>query len=247
MQVKNTAICLRTVDYSETSQVVTLFTKDHGKVGAMAKGSRRAKSSFDGPIEVFSFGEAMFIIKESALAMLTELAQQPRFRLLSQNLNALNAALFAAELTEKFLEDHDPHPDLFDKYIKFLETLQETKEQNLTYAWLILYQLRLLEESGVAPMLNACVNCGAKSEPRQSWSGHYFSSRQNGLLCPNCEMAFAEKHAIDVSTLNVLQNPAQLPKTDIRELKKIEALLIYHFTELLHKPPRMAKYFSKAT
>jgi DNA repair protein RecO (recombination protein O) len=91
------------VNYSETSQVVTLFTRDSGKVAAMAKGSRRAKSSFDGPIEVFSFGEVMFIIKESGgqLATLTEFDQQPRFRLLSQNLNALNAALFAAELTEK--------------------------------------------------------------------------------------------------------------------------------------------------
>jgi DNA repair protein RecO (recombination protein O) len=227
------------VNYSETSQVVTLFTRDSGKVAAMAKGSRRAKSSFDGPIEVFSFGEVMFIIKESGgqLATLTEFDQQPRFRLLSQNLNALNAALFAAELTEKFLEDHDPHPDLFDKYIKFLETIQREENHANRLAWLILYQLRLLEEIGVA------VNCGAKSEPRQSWSGHYFSSRENGLLCPDCEMAFPEKRAVDPALLDILNNPAKLPKTDIKKLKGIEALLIYHFTELLHKPPKMAKYF----
>ncbi|MHC5139512.1 MAG: DNA repair protein RecO [Planctomycetota bacterium] len=245
MQIKDTAICLRMVNYSETSQVVTLFTRDSGKVAAMAKGSRRAKSSFDGPIEVFSFGEVMFIIKESGgqLATLTEFDQQPRFRLLSQNLNALNAALFAAELTEKFLEDHDPHPDLFDKYIKFLETIQREENHANRLAWLILYQLRLLEEIGVAPVLDTCVNCGAKSEPRQSWSGHYFSSRENGLLCPDCEMAFPEKRAIDTALLDILNNPTKLPKTDIKKLKGIEALLIYHFTELLHKPPKMAKYF----
>jgi DNA repair protein RecO (recombination protein O) len=40
MQIKDTAICLRMVNYSETSQVVTLFTRDSGKVAAMAKGSR---------------------------------------------------------------------------------------------------------------------------------------------------------------------------------------------------------------
>ncbi|MHC5164459.1 MAG: DNA repair protein RecO [Planctomycetota bacterium] len=245
MQIKDTAICLRMVNYSETSQVVTLFTRDSGKVAAMAKGSRRAKSSFDGPIEVFSFGEVMFIIKESGgqLATLTEFDQQPRFRLLSQNLNALNAALFAAELTEKFLEDHDPHPDLFDKYIKFLETIQREENHANRLAWLILYQLRLLEEIGVAPVLDTCVNCEAKSEPRQSWSGHYFSSRENGLLCPDCEMAFPEKRAVDPALLDILNNPAKLPKTDIKKLKGIEALLIYHFTELLHKPPKMAKYF----
>ncbi|MHC4525928.1 MAG: DNA repair protein RecO, partial [Planctomycetota bacterium] len=159
MQIKDTVICLRAVNYSETSQVVTLFTRDSGKVGAMAKGSRRAKSSFDGPIELFSFGDVVFTVKDSGgqLAILTEFGQQPRFRMLSQNLGALNAALFAAELTEKFLEDHDPHPPLFDKLIKFLEMVQETKEDSQILAWLILYQIRLLEETGVGLMLDACV------------------------------------------------------------------------------------------
>jgi DNA repair protein RecO (recombination protein O) len=249
MQTKDTAICLRAVNYSETSQVVTLFTRNQGKVAAMAKGSRRTKSSFDGPIEVFSFGEVMFIIKESGgqLAMLTEFGQQPRFRMLSQNLNALNAALFAVELTERFLEDHDPHPELFDKFQKFLETLQETDTESKILAWLILYQLRLLEEIGLGLMLDACVNCSGDINQGRVGTAHltvYFSSNHNGLLCSNCEMAFAEKRAIDLSLLEILNNPAKLPKTDIKKLKEIEALLIYHFTELLHKPPKMAKYFN---
>jgi len=253
MQVKDTAICLRAVNYSETSQVVTLFTRDHGKVGAMARGSRRAKSAFDGPVEVFSFGSVMFTIKDSGgqLAMLTEFGQQPRFRKLSQNLNALNAALFAAELTEKFLEDHDPHPPLFEKLLKFLEMVQETKDEAQTLAWLILYQLRLLEETGVAPMLDMCVNCGAsissppaKGEYPEGGRGYYFSSRENGLLCSTCEMAFPEKRAIDSRLIDILKKPAKLPKTALKDLKQIEQLLIYHFTELLHRPPKMAKYFA---
>ena len=263
MQVKDTAICLRAVDYSETSQVVTLLTRDGGKIGAMAKGSRRAKSSFDGPIEVFSFGDVMFTVKDSGgqLAILTEFNQQPRFRRLSQNLNALNAALFAAELTEKFLEDHNPHPELFDKMLKFLEALQDAEDDAKVLAWLILYQLRLLEETGIAPMLDACVNCGANIKalplPRGSTpkgrGGYaraqdisktcYFSSRENGLLCSGCEMTFPEKRAIDSKLIEILNTPVKLPKTNIKQLKQIEQLLIYHFTELLHKPPKMAKYF----
>jgi DNA repair protein RecO (recombination protein O) len=249
MQTKDTAICLRAVNYSETSQVVTLFTRDHGKVAAMARGSRRAKSSFDGAIEVFSFGEVMLIIKDSGgqLAMLTEFEPQPRFRGFQRNLTMLNAALFGVELTERFLEDHDPHPELFDKFQKFLETLQETNAESKILAWLILYQLRLLEETGLCLMLDACVNCSGAIDQDGVGMAHptiYFSSNHNGLLCSNCEMAFAEKRVIDSTLLNILNNPAKLPKTDIKQLKEIEALLIYHFTELLHKPPKMAKYFS---
>ena len=264
MQIKDTAICLRAVNYSETSQVVTLFTRDHGKVAAMARGSRRTKSSFDGAIEVFSSGEVMFIIKDSGgqLAMLTEFSQQPRFRGFQKNLYMLNAALFAAELTEKFLEDHDPHPDLFDKFQKFLETLQQTDTESGILAWLILYQLRILEETGLRPMLDACVNCGTviklspcqggvprRGEGVEGRKGYnstiYFSSSHNGLLCPNCEMAFPEKRTIEPSLLEILNNPAKLPKTEMKKLQKIENMLIYHFTELLHKPPKMAKYFLK--
>ncbi len=249
MQVKDTAICLRAVNYSETSQVVTLLTRDSGKVAAIAKGSRRAKSSFDGPIEVFSFGNCLFTIKDSGgkLAVLTEFNQQPRFRMLSQNLDTLNAALFAAELTEKFLEGHDPHPALFDKLIKFLETLQQENTRANLLAWLILYQLRLLEETGILPVFNACVNCGAEIKTRMRAAPvAYFSSRENGLLCSGCEMTFPEKRAIDSGLIEILNTPARLPKTGIRQLKQIEQLLIYHFTELLHKPPKTALYFNQS-
>ena len=244
MQTKDAAICLRTVSYSETSQVVTLLTRDHGKVAAMAKGSRRSKSSFDGSIEVFSCGEVMFIIKDTGgkLANLTEFNQQPRYRGLNTNLHALNAALFAAELTEAFLEDHDPHPVLFDKFLKFLETLQAAETSTEKLAWLILYQLRLLEEIGVAPALDVCANCSL--EFSQNWKAAWFTSHANGLLCEGCEVAFVEKRKIAPQIIHTLQNPGQLSKTSADQLHQIEQLLIYHLTELLNKPPKMAKYFS---
>ncbi len=243
MLTKDLAICLRTVNYSETSQVVTLLTREHGKIACMAKGSRRAKSSFDGPVEIFSYGQVMFSRKDNGgqLATLTAYEQQPRFRGLHTNLGVLNAALFAAELTEHFLEDADPHPGLFDKLIKFLETLQDSQEPPL--AWLILYQLRLLEEIGLSPVLESCVNCAASFTLQ--WKTIYFSSHANGLLCPACETAFVEKRAVTAANVRLLQHPARLPKTEPAQHQEIEHLLIYHFTELLGKPPRMVKYFAQ--
>lgn len=256
MHVKDEAICLRAVNYSDTSQVVTLLCREHGKVAAMAKGSRRAKSAFDGAIEVFSCGPAVFVQKDTGgqLANLTEFTQQPRFRKLASRLVSLNAGLFAAELTEAFLEDRDPHPTLFDKLLKFLETVQDSENEASVWAWLILYQIRLLEETGIAPVWDRCVNCSASMEVKDAASSDksrvgtahptlYFSSRNNGLLCRGCETTFPEKRSVDRKIVQALQRPALLPKTDFETLKTAERLMIYHLTELLHKPPRMAKYF----
>jgi DNA repair protein RecO (recombination protein O) len=256
MHVKDEAICLRAVNYSDTSQVVTLLCREHGKVAAMAKGSRRAKSAFDGPIEVFSCGPAVFVQKDTGgqLANLTEFTQQPRFRKLASRLVSLNAGLFAAELTEAFLEDRDPHPMLFDKLLKFLETVQDSEDEPSVWAWLILFQIRLLEETGIAPVWDRCVNCSASlamnntasSDKTRVGKAHptmYFSSRNNGLLCPGCETTFPEKRSVDRKIVQALQRPALLAKTDFETLNAAEHLMIYHLTELHHRPPKMAKYF----
>jgi DNA repair protein RecO (recombination protein O) len=249
MHVKDQAICLRAVNYSDTSQVVTMLCREHGKVAAMAKGSRRPKNAFDGPIEVFSSGTMVFVLKDSGgpLASLTEFSQQPLFRRLTSRLSTLNAALFAAELTEAFMEEHDPHPALFDKLIKFLETVQDSADEPTVWAWLILYQIRLLEETGIAPAWDRCINCSASLEIKKRQGAArpaiYFSSRNNGLLCSACETAFVEKRTLDWKVVAALQSPARLPKLDFETLKQTERLLIYHLTELMHKPPKMAKHF----
>jgi DNA repair protein RecO (recombination protein O) len=70
---KDTAICIRAIDYSETSQILTFFTRDTGKIGAIAKGSKRPKSSFGGPFEIFSYGRIVFAeSNKDKLSTLTE-------------------------------------------------------------------------------------------------------------------------------------------------------------------------------
>ncbi len=73
MITKDTAICIRAIDYSETSQILTFFTRDTGKIGAIAKGSKRPKSSFGGPFEIFSYGKIVFAeSNKDKLSTLTE-------------------------------------------------------------------------------------------------------------------------------------------------------------------------------
>lgn len=240
--IKDQAICLRAVNYSETSQVVTLLTRDHGKIGAMAKGARRSRSAFDGAIEPFAYGQAMFIASPSSqkLDILTELVQSPRFRLLRTNLSAMHAGLFVLELTEAFCQSHDPHPGLFDALADTLERLTRCDTPAFELPVLIDYQLTLLDEAGIAPVLDACANCGmtAKTLPQEL----YFSSAANGLLCGGCEKSFAEKRRISAACAAALHRRLSPEEASIA-MAEAEHLLIYHFTELLGRPPKMSKYF----
>lgn len=236
MHQQDQAICLRTVAYSETSQIVTLFMRARGKLAAIARGSRRPKNAFDGPIEVFSCGPITYAPgRGEAMAILTEFSQQPLFRGLRTHLDALNAALLAAELTEKLTEMQDPHPDLFEALRQFLTDVQEAKGKDVL-SHLLLYQLTLLNETGIRPVFGRCTNCPNPFSSR--WKTIYFSSRNNGLLCPDCEGAFVEKKRLSPPAAAALTNLKILREISEKTAQELEALFFYHFTELLGKSPK---------
>ena len=242
-KIKDTALALRVVNYSETSQVVTLLTREHGKMGAIAKGSRRPKSAFEGAIEPFACGQVMFIASEASdkLATLTEFVRAPRFRLLHTQLMAMYAGLFVLELTEAFCREYDPHPALFDALLACLERLEQSDRPGGVCSALIDYQLTLLLEVGIAPVMDACVNCGAAI--KMPLKEMYFSSIANGLLCPGCEQSFAEKRRLSAACAALLNHSVAMDDAPQQVLLEAEGELIYHFTELLGRPPKMAKYF----
>jgi DNA repair protein RecO (recombination protein O) len=252
MLTKDTAICIRATDFSETSQILTLFTRAVGKISAIAKGSKRPKSAFDGPLEVFSYGEIVFSDSgREKLATLTEFEQKPGFADLANNLFALNCCLFGAELVNSLTNEYDPHPELFDGFLQFLQNVNENRESSIehrkTLSLLILFQLTLLREIGLMPILNACANCKTSIENRVSSIEHqvYFSSLANGLICRDCEASFPDKITLTKNAVNCLANAKFIAEAQEKTLNEIEKILVHHFTELLHKPPKMAKYILK--
>ena len=242
MQEKDLAICLRSVNYSETSQVVTLLTREHGKIACIAKGSKRPKSAMDGPIEPFSFGPVVFSTpKEEGLASLNEFLQQLRFRPLRQNLFALNCGLLAAELVESFTETCDPHKGLFDALVHFLDTIQTRKQKNAHLACLIEFELTLLNEIGIGPVVQQCANCSAVFSSR--WKYAYFSSEAEGLVCPACENSFIDKTRLDITAAAGLSQTTHLSKLPQTSLETLHKAMLGHFTALLHRPPKLANFF----
>lgn len=247
MLTSDIAICIRAIDYSETSQIVTLFSRASGKISAIAKGSKRAKSAFDGAIEIFSYGQIVFAeSKKEKLATLTEFEQAPAFTPAGDNLFALNCCLLGTELLSNLTNDYDPHPELFDSFLQFLKNTNEQQatstEHRDTLALLILFQLALLKETGLQPVLNYCVNCKTKHEIQDTRYEIYFSSLANGLVCRDCEASFPDKMRLSKNAGRCLTNLKILTESNEKTLNEIEKVLMHHFTETLGRPPKMAKH-----
>lgn len=240
MLKKDKALCIRAIDYSETSQIVTFFTRDTGKISAIAKGAKRPKSSFGSAIEILSFGDIVFSQNTmDTLATLTEFNQLPLFSSLRRDLFVLNSALLTVELINTFLHEADKHPQLFDSLIEFLTNIQNSQSKPTALSLLILFQLTLLSQTGILPVFQFCLNC--KTPLSDNWRQYYFSSSANGLICRDCQMSFPSRIALDLNAVKCLADIKHIKQAELQTLEKIEMLLIYHFTEISGKRPKMAK------
>src|SRR5437899_12927928 len=117
-------LVIRTADWSETSRIATLWTRELGKVRVLAKGGRRFKSNFESALDLLTLCSIVLLRKSSGtLDLLTEAQVVRRFGQLRQNLPALYAAYYLAELLGDGTEDYDPHAALFDEAVKTLAEL----------------------------------------------------------------------------------------------------------------------------
>src|SRR5579871_3943104 len=115
---KSAAIVIRLVDFSESSRVVTLFTREFGKVAALAKGAKRLKGPFEAALDLLAECKVVFIRKSSSgLDLLTEAQLQKRFRPRPGHLGSVYGGYYVAELLDSLCEEYDPHPLLFDEAV----------------------------------------------------------------------------------------------------------------------------------
>jgi len=146
------AVVLRSLNYGETSQIVTLFTRKKGKLGVMAKGARRTKSSFGSTLQPMAYTQVVFYYKSTrTLQILSESSHVDAFHGLRRDLETLTVGFRVVELIDALLEAEDPQPPVFSLAVQVLRRLDETERRagNLwPYA-----QLRLAQRLGIAPSI----------------------------------------------------------------------------------------------
>jgi DNA repair protein RecO (recombination protein O) len=182
--VTDKAICLRVTDFSETSQIVAMFTQGHGLVALLAKGAKRhsssGKGSISGPLDLLAGGEVMFIpAKGGELGTLCGWQLADQRTALRRDLAALQGAFVAAEVTLGVLGPHDPHPELMAELEATLELLATSERPRV----LVAYAKAALTAAGYGPQLAGCCVCGEVVE----MEGKYrYSPAAGGVVCMKC-------------------------------------------------------------
>jgi DNA repair protein RecO (recombination protein O) len=248
MRTRETAICLRATDYSETSQVVRFLTRGSGAVSLIAKGSKRPKSTTGGAIDLFSEGDLVYSGRSTgALGTLMEFSETVTHAGIRADAGRLNTALYALEATGDALAEADPHPEVFDLLHATLGRLDQVDSRPpAVLAW---FQWRLLRLVGLLGDLTHCVSCGVDilGGPAAQRRDVCFSSTQGGLLCGGCELTATEKLRLDDAALAGLAalaaaeagRKASLGDNEARAANRV---LAYHLAHQLGRPPRMARY-----
>ena len=245
---KTDALVIRQVDFSESSRVITLFTREFGKIGVMAKGARRLKGPFDAALDLLTACRIVFLRKSSGgLDLLTEAQLIQRFQPLAGQLSHLYAGYYIAELLDVLSEDHDPHPHLYDEALTVLGRLAGPSRPGMN---VLRFEMVLLREIGQLPAFDECVFCGQSFEDVATAAEQrlFFKVSQGGLVCSRCqreETAHLEIGAGTVALLRSLsaeslawQNLTPSPQ-QARELRAVANSIFNH---TLGRRPKMQRY-----
>ena len=184
---KTDAIVVRAVEFSETSLVVTAFTRDFGKVEGLAKGARRLKNPFETSLDLLASIKLSFIRKNSdALDLMTSASLVRRFRPTRRNARGLYAGYCVAELLDRATEDHEPMPNLWSLADAALAAFQRRPRVAATLA---AFEAKLLAELGLFPSARSCVECGEPlpldsvvNNARRIW----LDLDAGGVVCAKC-------------------------------------------------------------
>ena len=178
--VKTHAVVLRSIRYGEADRIVHLYTPHRGRVGAIAKGARRARSRFGGRLEPFFRLDLMLHEGRGELLTVTGAETVDGHPRLRADGRALDAAARACDAVARLFETDEPHPEVFNLLCNELALL-DADPARATLENQLAFRLKLLLAAGFAPQLAACASCGA----REHLTG--FSGAAGGVVCSACE------------------------------------------------------------
>ena len=191
------AIILSYSPFGEADLLVTMFTRDQGKVRAVGKGARRSTSRLVGHLEPLTVVR-MSMAHGRSIDIISQAEVVESFASLKEDLTAITKGIYLAELVDGFGAEASANPELFQLMIDTLRAVQADPASDLP---LRAFEFHLLQVSGLRPELYHCVECRQELEP----DAHRFSPNVGGTLCLECAPDDAHLRPLSLRALKVLR------------------------------------------
>ena len=180
--LKTEAIVLRSIRYGEADRILHLYTPGYGRLSAIAKGARRARSRFGARLEPFFHIGVILHEGRGELHTVTGVDTVAAHAGLREHAATIDAAARACDAVARLFETPDPHPEVFRLLANEL-TLLDLDVAHARTATGLAFRLKLLLAAGIVPQLGSCAGCGESEHLRG------FSAAAGGVVCSACEAA----------------------------------------------------------
>jgi DNA repair protein RecO (recombination protein O) len=229
------AVVLRHADWGEADRLITLYTRERGKVRAIAKGARKIRSRKAGHLEPFT-RVTLQLARGHDLLIVTQADTVDAYLPIHENLVKTSQAAYVVELLDRFTyEDDSENYGIFRLLTEALSRLEKEADPWLAIRY---YEVQLLDLLGYRPHLFECANCGKEIKAEDQ----YFSAAQGGVLCPACGAGLPGVWSVSVEALKYLRH---FQRSDYAGAKRarpvpevqseVEALLQRYVTYLLER------------
>lgn len=198
-------IVLSDTNYSESSKILNVLTKEHGKIGIISKGCRNLKSSLRSVSSKLTYGYFNIYYKQEGLSVLISVDIINDFSNIKQDLFKIGYATFLSDLTNQVLKETSSN-EIFDLFINGLIKINDDFDPMIITN---IIELKYLNYLGVMPILDCCSVCGSNKKIVT------VSSFSGGYLCVNC---YKNEYIVDEKTIKLLRMFSYVDISKIKEL-----------------------------
>jgi len=225
---------LRHSDWGEADRLLTLYSREQGKLRAVAKGVRRMHSRKAGHLEPFT-RVVIMLAHGRDLWIVTQAESLDAYQPLRENLFLTGTASYVIELVDRFSYEEGENSQIYRLLTDTLSRLSSGEDPFLVVRY---YELHLLDLLGFRPELTHCVNCRAEIKAQDQ----FFLAEQGGVLCPGCGPGKPEVKPVSMLALKFLRHVQRSTFEHVRRAhipptvqSEMEALLQYYLTYLLER------------
>ncbi len=202
-------IILRRIDLGEKDRILCIFSKEHGKLDAVAKGARRPGSRLSAASEPFTYCK-MLLAAGRNLDILSQAEIRESFPSVKSDMNRVAYAVYILELTYHFLENREPNPDLFDSLLSVMYLMEGGADPEICARR---FELDLLSLLGYEPRFDCCLACGGTASNNIG-----FSASLGGIVCGECFSKLADVMPVCGSAVSCAQTLRRAEPRDIASI-----------------------------